>query len=78
VKPGCGVTTCRIHARTARGLATAVALRAALIEALGGERVDGTEIGPLYPEPWFDNLRYSLHGEGVDTSAAITERLAFQ
>ena len=64
------------HARTARGIATAVVLRAALVEALGGERVDGTEIGPLYPEPWFDNLRYSLHGQGVDTSDAVTARLA--
>ena len=74
IKPG---TTVRMpHARTARGVATAVALRAALVEALGGERVDGTEIGPLYPEPWFDNLRYSLHGQGVDTSDAVTARLA--
>ena len=60
------------HARTARGTATAVTLRAALVAALGGESVDGIEIGPLYPEPWFDNLRYSLHGRGVDTSDAIT------
>jgi broad specificity phosphatase PhoE len=73
LKPG---TTVRIpHARTARGTATAVILRASLVEALGGERVDGTEIGPLYPEPWFDNLRFSLHGEGVDTSVAVTTRL---
>lgn len=72
LEPG---TTVRMpHARTARGMATAVTLRAALVDALGGEQVDGTEIGPLYPEPWFDNLRYSLHGEAVDTSAAITER----
>ncbi len=74
IKPG---TTVRMpHARTARGTATAVALRAALVEALGGEAVDGIEIGPLYPEPWFDNLRYSLHGRGVDTSDAVTARLA--
>ena len=62
IKPG---STVRMpHARTARAIATAVTLRAALVETLGGERVDGTEIGPLYPEPWFDNLRYSLHGAG--------------
>ncbi len=33
------------------------------------------ELEPLHPEPWYDNLRHSLHGEGVDTSAAVTERL---
>jgi broad specificity phosphatase PhoE len=60
------------HARTARAIATAVALRAALVETLGHE--DG--IGPLHPDPWFDNLRFSLHGRGADTSDAITERLA--
>ena len=72
-----GSTVRMPHARTARAVATAVTLRAALVEALGGERVDGTEIGPLYPEPWFDNLRYSLHGQGVDTSDAVTARLAW-
>lgn len=56
------------HARTARAIATAVGLREALVDA-------GVEPGPLHPDPWFDNLRYSLHGEGVDTSAAVTERL---
>lgn len=60
------------HARTARAIATAVTLRAALVEELA----DGVELGELYPEPWFDNLRYSLHGEGVDTSDAVTARLA--
>jgi broad specificity phosphatase PhoE len=76
IKPG---TTVRMpHARTARGIATAVTLRAALVDALGGEDVEGTTIGPLYPEPWFDNLRYSLHGRGADTSDAITARLALE
>jgi len=76
IKPG---TTVRMpHARTARAVATAITLRATLVEALGGERVDDTEIGPLYPEPWFDNLRYSLHGQGVDTSDAVTARLAWR
>ncbi|MBW0115157.1 histidine phosphatase family protein [Pseudonocardia abyssalis] len=56
------------HARTARAIATAVGLRAALVDA-------GIEPGPLHPDPWFDNLRYSLHGQGVDTSDAVTERL---
>ncbi|SHK29593.1 Broad specificity phosphatase PhoE [Pseudonocardia thermophila] len=61
------------HARTARATATAVALRAALVAKLGHE--DG--IGPLYPEPFFDNLRYSLHGETVDTTGgAAPARLA--
>jgi broad specificity phosphatase PhoE len=73
IKPG---TLVRMpHARTARAIATAVTLRAALVEALGGEQVEGTSIGPLFPDPWFDNLRYSLHGQGVDTSDAITQRL---
>lgn len=74
ITPG---TTVRMpHARTARGTATAVTLRAALVEALGGETVEGTTIGPLHPEPWFDNLRYSLHGEVIDTAEAVTARLA--
>lgn len=64
------------HARTARATATAVVLRASLVEALGGERVDGTTVGPLYPEPHVANLRFALHGETVDTSVAITARLA--
>jgi broad specificity phosphatase PhoE len=69
IKPG---TTVRMpHARTARAIATAVTVRAALVDGLA----DGVDLGPLHPEPWFDNLRYSLHGEGVDTSAAIIERL---
>ncbi len=59
------------HARTARGVATAVALRESLVATLGHE--DG--IGPLYPEPWFDNLRFALHGRGADASDAVTERL---
>ncbi len=71
-----GTTVRMPHSRTARGIATAVTLRAALVEALGGEDVDGTTIGALHPQPWFDNLRYSLHGQGVDTSDAITARLA--
>jgi len=61
------------HARTARATATAVTLRAALVAKLGHEQ----GIGALYTEPWFDNLRYSLHGEGVDTSGgAAPARLA--
>ncbi len=69
IKPG---TTVRMpHARTARAIATAVTVRAALVEAVA----DGVDVGPLHPDPWFDNLRYSLHGEVVDPSAAVTERL---
>lgn len=74
ITPG---TTVRLpHARTARGIATAVALRAALVAALGPERAADVEIGPLHPEPWFDNLRYSLHGQGVDPSATVAARQA--
>ena len=47
LKPGSAVRM--PHARTARAIATATVLREALAEALGGERVDGTELGPLYP-----------------------------
>jgi broad specificity phosphatase PhoE len=70
IKPG---TTVRMpHARTARAIATAVKVRASLAEGLA----DGVDLGPLYPDPWFDNLRYALHGKGVDTSDAVTARLA--
>ena len=65
---GPGTTVRMPHARTARAIATAVGLREALVEG-------GVEPEPLHPDPWFDNLRYSLHGHGVDTSAAVTERL---
>lgn len=72
VKPG--ATVRMPHARTARAIATAVTLRAALVEALDDALVDA--VGPLHPEPWFDNLRYSLHGQGVDSSEAVSARLA--
>ena len=65
------------HARTARAIATAVTLRTALVEALDAKGVRDVEVGPLHPEPWFDNLRYSLHGQGVDTAEAVTARLAW-
>lgn len=64
------------HAQTARAAATAVALRAALVDALGGEEVDGTTVGPLYAEPHLANLRFALDGNIVDTSVAVTARLA--
>jgi broad specificity phosphatase PhoE len=64
------------HAETARATATAVTLRASLVEALGGEEVDGTTIGPLYPDQHIANLRFALKGQVVDTSVAITARLA--
>lgn len=71
LKPG---TTVRMpRARTARAIATAVTLRAALLEALGPD--SAVDVGPLYPEPWFDNLRFALHGECVDASVAVRERL---
>ena len=74
IKPG---TLVRMpHARTARAIATARTLRAALVTELGGAHVNGIDVDELRPEPWFDNLRYSLHGAGVDTSDAVTARLA--
>lgn len=69
IKPGAVVAM--PHARTARAIATATTLRTAVAEHL----TDGVELGPLYPEPWFDNLRYSLHGRGTDPAEAVTERL---
>jgi broad specificity phosphatase PhoE len=73
LEPG---TTVRMpHARTARGTATAVTLRASLVATLGGDDVDGIVVGPLYPDPWFDNLRHARHGEAVDASEAVTARL---
>ncbi|MGQ0573719.1 MAG: hypothetical protein ACT4RN_05870 [Pseudonocardia sp.] len=75
LKPG---TTVRMpHARTARGIATAVELRAAVLTALGREHGPdhAVDVGPLHPEPWFDNLRFALGGEVVDVQAAVAARL---
>ena len=63
------------HAHTARATATAVALRSALVGELGGEHVEGTTVGPPYRESDLTNLRFSLHGDVVDTSVAVTTRL---
>lgn len=60
------------HARTARAVATAIALRKELLAGAAG----GVEIGELYPEPWFDNLRFAIDGESVDAQVAIAARLA--
>jgi hypothetical protein len=64
------------HAETARATATAITLRAALVEALGGEQVDDTTVGPLYPNGDIGNLHFALNGAVVDMSVAITARLA--
>jgi broad specificity phosphatase PhoE len=64
------------HAETARATATAITLRAALVEALGGEQVDDTTVGPLYPNGDIRNLHFALNGAVVDMSVAITARLA--
>lgn len=74
LKPG--ATVRMPHARTARGTATAVTLRAALLDALGPDHT--VDVGALYPEPWFDNLRFALNGECVDASVAVTERLGLE
>jgi broad specificity phosphatase PhoE len=63
------------HARSARGTATAVHLRAALLDALDGGARDSVVVEALYPDPWFDNIRFSLRGRAVDTSAAVQDRL---
>jgi broad specificity phosphatase PhoE len=67
-----GTSVVMPHARTARGIATAVVLRETLVGAVG----PGVTVGELYPEPWFDNLRFALHGEVVDASVAVAARLA--
>lgn len=69
------------HAQTARATATARVLRAALVEALGepadgADGTDATMVGPLYGEADLTNVRFALHGEVVDTSVAVTTRLA--
>lgn len=68
-----GTTVVMPHARSARATATAVVLRRELVTALGeGSKVD---VGASYPEPWFDNLRFSVDGESIDTNVAMARRL---
>ncbi|RZT84468.1 broad specificity phosphatase PhoE [Pseudonocardia sediminis] len=61
------------HARSARATATAVVLRRELLAALGD--ASGVDVGTLYPEPWFDNLRISIEGESLDANVAMARRL---
>lgn len=68
-----GTTVVLPHARSARATATAVALRRELVAALGDD--SKVDVGALYPEPWFDNLRFSVDGESFDTNVAMARRL---
>lgn len=73
-----GTTVVMPHARSARATATAVVLRRELLAALGDDAVGDQakiEVGALYPEPWFDNLRFSVDGEPLDANVAMARRL---
>lgn len=68
-------TTIRMpHARSARGAATAVAVRSALLDTLGDSHE--VAVGALTPDPWFDNLRVLVNDEVMDAVDAVGERLA--
>ena len=66
-----GTTVPVPHARSARATATAAVLHRELVAALD----QGVELGPPYPEPWFDNLRISVDGESLDANVAMARRL---
>lgn len=70
-----GTTVAIPHALSARATATAVALRAGLVEKLGGDRVDGTVVDPITPNPWFENMRFALRGEVREPTTIAHERL---
>lgn len=69
-----GTTVRMPHARSARGTATAVTVRSALLEHLGAE--SAIDVGELRPDPWFDNLRVSVNDTVMDAVDAVVERLA--
>lgn len=58
------------HARSKRATATAVVLHRELSAAAD------LDLGPLYPEPYFDNLRASVDGVVEDMNVAMAGRLA--
>lgn len=58
------------HARSKRATATAVVLHRELSAATD------LDLGALYPEPYFDNLRASVDGVADDMNVAMARRLA--
>ncbi len=58
------------HARSKRATATAVVLHRELSAATD------LDLGPLYPEPYFDNLRASVDGVVDDMNVSMARRLA--
>ncbi|MDQ4116759.1 MAG: phosphoglycerate mutase family protein [Actinomycetota bacterium] len=58
------------HARSRRATATAVVLHRELSEAAD------LDLGALYPEPYFDNLRASMDGVVEDMNVSMARRLA--
>ena len=69
-----GTTVRMPHARSARGSATAVAVRSALLDTLGDSHE--VAVSALTPNPWFDNLRVSVDGAVMDAADAVVERLS--
>lgn len=66
------------HAPTARGTATAVTLRDALLVALGEElgADHGLVVGDLEPDAHFDSLQFLHDGEARESSGVAARRLA--
>ncbi|HEY2195951.1 MAG TPA: hypothetical protein VGH76_27145 [Actinomycetospora sp.] len=66
------------HAPTARGTATAVTLRAGLVQALDEELGSGHGIvlGDLEPDAHFDSLQFLYDGEARESSGVAARRLA--
>jgi broad specificity phosphatase PhoE len=66
------------HAPTARGTATAVTLRAALVRALDEELAagHGLVVGDLEPDAHFDSLQFLYDGEARESSAVAARRRA--
>lgn len=68
-----GATVRLPHARTARGTATAIALRSSLVEALGA----GTDVTveALRPDHHFDSLQFLHDGRTVEPASAAAVRI---
>ncbi|WP_433803275.1 histidine phosphatase family protein [Actinomycetospora sp. CA-084318] len=62
------------HAPTARGTATAVTLRATLVETLSDGH--GLELGELEPDAHFDSLQFFHDGAARESSGVAKERRA--
>ncbi|GLZ52067.1 hypothetical protein [Actinomycetospora sp. NBRC 106378] len=62
------------HAPTARGTATAVTLRATVVEALGDDH--GLVLGGLEPDTHFDSLQFFHDGAARESSGVAKDRRA--